>query len=85
MNFRKTIQLNCWNFSLLFVLNMNYLLLKFILKRSNSKPPNYGFDVGKIGFLVENQEPIPNFLVIIGLDIRGFNILGLLMERIYRE
>jgi len=26
-------------FSLLFILNMNYLLLKFILKRSNSEPP----------------------------------------------
>ncbi len=46
---------------------------------------NDGFDVGSIGFFVENQEPIPIFLVIIGLGIRSFDIRGLLMERIYRE
>ncbi len=41
---------------------------------------NYGFVVGRNGFFVENLEPIPNFLVITGLGIRGHS-----MERIYRE
>jgi len=35
---------------------------------------------GWIGFFVENQEPIPNFLVIIGLSIYGFNVRGHFME-----
>jgi hypothetical protein len=46
---------------------------------------NYGFDVGRNGFFVENLEPIPNFLVITWLGIRGFGIRAPLMERIYRE
>ncbi len=41
--------------------------------------------VDEIDFFVKYLEPILHFVVIIGLNIRGFGIRGQVQERIYRE